>query len=196
MKIVSAFIIVLLTASASLAQNPIPIRYRLTRSAPGQSLVIETFLKASMTCNLPSGVPAPGSIRIDDPVNAGRDCEKADPAFFVNMVREVAYNYTIAGQANDIDPYSQESNALTITLPRIPQIPNAPGNLRGVPPNTQGVASLGTINDHPYKFGGLEVAPITLDAGAGNVFLGAERLQVPGYSVRRGDRISLVVWHP
>jgi hypothetical protein len=118
--------LVCVAAVAVQAQNPTPIRYRLTRSAAGQAAVATTFLKSVAACNLPVGTPAAGSVRWDDPVNAGRDCERIDAAFFAGMAREVAYSFTLAGQANDIDPWSQESTALVITpLPRIPQIPSA-----------------------------------------------------------------------
>ena len=181
-------------ASAAFAQSVAPTRYRVTRTQAG-AVHLVIFEKATMTCNLPVAGPAPGSLRIDDPANMGRDCEKADPAFFTGMTRELSYGFTIAALHNDIDGWSNESNMLTLTLPRIPQIPSAPGNLRGTIPAVVGVASLGTINAPPYRFGDLDVAPITFDGG-GEAFLGARQLRVPGYTVRAGDRVSLVLWRP
>jgi hypothetical protein len=192
--LMAAAVLVFGLVGSAAAQSPIPIRYKVTRTAPNQPPVTVVFLKSTMTCTLPKAVPPPGAIRIDDPTLNSWDCEKADPAFFAGMVTEVAYTYTISGQANDVDDYGPESQALVINLPRIPQIPGAPGNLRGTPPGTIGVAALGIVSGQPYKFAGLEVAPVTLDGGAGEVFLGAQVLEVPGFRVKRGDRVSLAFW--
>ena len=193
-QIVFALVVVLSAVSASAQTSPVPVTYRVTRTAAGQPAQATEFPKAAMTCALPVAAPAAGAIRITDPLRADADCERADPAFFANMVRELAYTYTIAGKVNDLDGYGPESSAIVITLPRIPQIPGAPGNLRGTPPGVVGVASLGIVNATPYRFGGLEVAPVTLDGGVGEVFLGATRLQSGNYSVKRGDRVSLMLW--
>jgi hypothetical protein len=189
-----ALVMVVAVVGSAQAQSPIPVRYKVTRTAPNQPAVTVVFLKSTMTCTLPKAVPPPGAIRIDDPSLNSWDCEKADPEFFAGMVPEVAYNYTISGQANDVDPYGPESQALVINLPRIPQIPGAPGNLRGTPPGTIGVAALGVVSGQPYKFAGLEVAPVTLDGGAGEVFLGAQVLEAGSFRVKRGDRVSLAFW--
>jgi hypothetical protein len=194
MKFLTTLALVFGIATTAQAQSPIPIRYKVTRTAPNQPPVTVVFLKSTMTCTLPKANPAPGAIRIDDPTLNSWDCEKADPEFFAGMVPEVAYTYFISGQANDVDAYGPESQALVINLPRIPQIPGAPGNLRGTPPGTVGVAALGVVSGQPYKFAGLEVAPVTLDGGAGEVFLGAQVLEAGSFRVKRGDRVSLAFW--
>src|SRR5690606_18898814 len=131
--------LVLLSATAS-AQEVIPVRYRLTRTASGQPTLQHTFLKSGMTCNLsviPLGVMSPGTLRITDPERPTRDCEWIDSsgAIISNAPREVSFTLTLAGQANDIDPYGPESEPFLLTLPRIPEIPGAPGSLRYVPPS-------------------------------------------------------------
>jgi hypothetical protein len=192
--VVVAVLCVVGLAAVAEAQSPIPIRYRVTRSAAGQETIAVVFSKASAVCGLPKGGQSQGSIRFDDPSLNTFDCERVDAAFFVGMVPEVAYTFTIAGQANDLDRYGDESIAVVIALPRVPQIPGAPTNPRVVPPGAVGVAVLGVVSVNPYKWAGLEVAPVTLDGGAGEVFLGAKALEVPGYPVKRGDRVSLMLW--
>lgn len=84
---------------------------------------------------------------------------------------------------------SGDSNTLSFTYVAAPE---APGNLRIQPP--QGVTVVGTIQQR-YPFAGLDVASAWLDTGD-MLYVGAQRLSVPGYTVTVGDRVELVLWRP
>lgn len=66
--------------------------------------------------------------------------------------------------------------------------PSAPGNFRLLTP---GVVALGVVRDR-YPFAGLDVARVVLDAGP-DLYFGALSLSIPGYAVRPGDRVGLVL---
>ena len=70
--------------------------------------------------------------------------------------------------------------------------PGAPSGFSVAPP-PGAVAVNGTVSQPPYRFAGLEVAPIALDGGMGQLLIAAQRLSVPGYSVQQGDRAGLVL---
>lgn len=72
--------------------------------------------------------------------------------------------------------------------------PDAPGNLRIVPPAGPTAAVLGTVRER-YPFAGLDVARIWLDAGA-DVYVGAASLAAGGYTVQPGDRAGIVFLRP
>lgn len=181
------------TTSSALAQMTIiPIRYRVTRTADGQPTIQHVFLKSAMQCDLPSANPVAGSLRIEDPLRPGSDCQWVDSVgtIFANRVPGLTYTYTIAGQANDTDPYSPESVAVTV---RMPAIPPAPTNPRVTPPGT--VAFAGTVIDR-YPFAGLDVAEVSLDIGLPFYFGAPYPLQSGDYSVQRGDRFIFELARP
>lgn len=66
--------------------------------------------------------------------------------------------------------------------------PSSPGNFRLLTP---GVVALGVVRDR-YPFVGLDVARVALDAGP-DLYFGAVSLSIPGYAVRPGDRVGLVL---
>lgn len=193
---IGLFVFVLGAVSA--AQVVIPIRYRVTRVATGQQTITHTFNKSGMTCDLtPVALAqmAPGTLRIGDPERDTRDCElnaTLTAPVLANMVREVTYTFTIAGQANDIDPYGPESVPFTVTLPRIPQIPPAPASPRLAPPPPPQQA-MGTINQRFQYFDGTRI----LDVASGPLdIIGVEFLfAIPGtLPVQNGQRFAIAVW--
>lgn len=196
-----ALTLVLMFGVTAAAQVVVPIRYRVTRTAPGQPTIQHVFLKANMSCDLtPISLEqmAASTLRIGDPERSTRDCQWNDTTGVLgaNMVREVAYTYTIAGQANDIDPYGPESVPFSVTLPRIPQIPGAPQAPRYVPPGAQTVAVLGTVLHRGMAFG-LDAATTALD-GIPNFpfYFGAATLTAGTYATAPGDRFLLQLWKP
>lgn len=79
---------------------------------------------------------------------------------------------------------SADSNLLTFTYVTAPE---APGNLRLQPP--QGITVSGQIQQR-YPFANLDVASTWLDQGDW-LYIGAQRLSVPEYSVQAGDTLIL-----
>lgn len=194
-------ILVLVAAGNAVAQVVIPIRYRVTRTASGQQTITHTFNKSNMTCDIapvPLAQMAPGTLRIGDPERDTRDCElnaTLTAPVLANMVREVTYTYTIAGQANDIDPYGPESAPFTVTLPRIPQIPPAPASPRLAPPPPPQQA-MGTVNQRFEFFDGsrhVDVASGVLDF-ANIEFLFAIPGRLGALPVQEGQRFAIAVW--
>jgi hypothetical protein len=195
---VTAIVVVMGVTAA--AQSPIPIRYRVTRAASGQASAQHVFLKSAMTCNVDPATALPnGSLAIIDPERVGRDCRISGTPIapiFANMVVEIAYSYTVAGQANDIDPYGPESVPVSVVLPRIPQIPGAPGNPRIVPPGTPTIAVNGTVESRGNAFG-LDVATTSLDGIPFFPFyFGAATLTSGDFAVRQGTQFRLQLWNP
>lgn len=183
--------------------SPIPTRYRVTRTASGHPTVTHTFLKSAMTCNLsviPVGVMNPSTLRITDPErlsNPTRDCEWIDSAgsIILNAPREVPLTITIAGLMNEVDGYGPESAPFVLTLPRIPQIPGAPGNLRFTPPSPPSVGFEGVVEWRAPQFG-VDAAKILIPALPGfNFYVGGDTLTSPGqFSVQAGDRLWFQFW--
>lgn len=85
-----------------------------------------------------------------------------------------------------VGPDSNEAAFTYVSAPAAPQ-----GFTVAPPPGA--VAVNGTVSRPPYGFAGLEVAPVTLDGGGGQLLIAATRLSVPGYTVQQGDRMGLVM---
>lgn len=182
----------LLWAGEAFAQDPvIPVDYRITRTAPGQATLTTEFLANSVPCNLAVAAPSGVGIRFTDPERPGRDCEYLSAAPFSNRVRGVTYTWTLAGRQNTVDGYGPESIAVDV---REPAIPTAPRDFRVTPPADAGASLVvnGTIQDR-YPFAGVDVASVWLDIGAW-LYVGAAQLSAPGYTVQRGDAVSLGLW--
>ena len=154
-----------------------------------------------MHCGGPVAQPGAGGLRVTDPELSPTDCEISGATIapiFANMVRELEYAYTIAGQNNVTDGYGPESAVVRITLPRIPQIPGAPQSPRIVPPTTPSVAVLGTIINRGAAFG-LDTATATLEGMPGFLLhFGASTLNTGGSygGVQVGDEMLFQLWRP
>ncbi len=171
----------------SAAQDPVPAQYRLTRTNPAPTAT-HVFPRSAMTCNLPPGVPASAGLRIDDPVNPGRDCELLGTANGVIVPRPAGatHAYSIASGDSTGTLWSAEV-AMTNVVP-----PAAPTTPRLRPP-LSGVALLGTIQER-FPFAGLDVVRVILDDTADAVYIGMTTLTSPGYSPRAGDRVQHIAY--
>lgn len=171
----------------SAAQDPLPVQYRLTRTTPAPTATY-VFPYSAMTCNLPPGMPASAGLRINDPVNAGRDCELLGTANGVIVPRPAGatHAYSIASGDATGTLWSAEV-AMTNVVP-----PAAPTTPRLRPP-LSGVALLGTIQER-FPFAGLDVVRVILDDTADAVYIGMASLTAPGYSPRVGDRVQHIAY--
>ena len=135
-----------------------------------------------------SGVPASAGLRIDDPVNPGRDCELLGTANGVIVPRPAGatHAYSIASGDSTGTLWSAEV-AMTNVVP-----PAAPTTPRLRPP-LSGVALLGTIQER-FPFAGLDVVRVILDDTADAVYIGMTTLTSPGYSPRAGDRVQHIAY--
>lgn len=179
--------LVLMLPVSSIAQDPIPVQYRLTRTAPAPTATY-VFPYSAMTCNLPVGMPPSTGLRISDPVNAGRDCELLGTAGGVIVPRPAGatHAYSIAGGDSTGTLWSAEAAMGNIVPPAPPTSPR----LR---PPLAGVALLGTIQER-FPFAGLDVVRVLLDDTADAVYVGMSSLTAPGYSPRVGDRVQHIAY--
>lgn len=171
---------------SSLAQGTVPVQYRLTRTTPGPT-VSYVFPKTAMTCNLAPGGLASVGLRIDDPVNAGRDCELLGNANGVIIPRPdgATHVYSIAG--GDATGLLWSSEASMVNL----YPPTPPANPRLRPPFA-GVAVFGTVQQR-FPFAGLDVVRLALEGTNDEFHLGALTLTVPGYSPQPGDWVQVIM---
>lgn len=175
-----------------IAAQAVPTRYRMTRTAPGQATLQTEWAASAIPCGLVRGPVNGRGFRFNDPADNARDCEYITESIFTNWQAGVNYRFTLAARANDVDSWSEESEPFDT---RTPAIPGRPGGLRVAPPSADAVAYNGTVAAPPSGALGLEVVPIALEVG-GVVWFGANRLTVPGYSVRVGDEVSFAFWRP
>lgn len=92
---------------------------------------------------------------------------------------------------------SQGVASLTFDFVAGPANPTNPRLI--VPPGAVGVVAGGTVLDRG-PFAGLDVASVYLteppELAANWVYVGAARLAAGAYSVQRGDRVELLLYHP
>jgi hypothetical protein len=159
----------------------IPVSYQMTRTAPGHPANTFTFTRAAMQCGLPRAEMTEAGLRINDPANDALDCELRAAGNWSDLLPGLAYTFALRGcnEAGQCGP----ATTLTTGLPGAPAFRLRPG--------VTGVAASGTVRER-YPFAGLDVARVWLDAG-GDVYLGAQRLSTPGYDVRPGDRVDLLL---
>lgn len=168
------------------AQETTPVQYRLTRTTPAPTATY-VFQRSAMTCNLPPGLPASTGLRIDDPVNPGRDCELLGNANGVIVPRPAGatHVYSIAGGDVTGTLWSAEVPMTNLVPPTVPANPR----LR---PPFAGVAVFGTIQQR-FPFAGLDVVRLALEGTRDEFHLGALTLTVPGYSPQPGDWVQVVM---
>lgn len=181
---------VLLASVASAQPGPLPVDYRITRTLP-LPVASSTFLASAMTCNLPPGAfTVPVGLRITDPNNPQRECEIAGTlgGVLLPRVAGTVYAYSLAA-GNGQNEWSPETTAPNISVPAAPVGP------RVKPGNAPGVIADGVVLDR-FPYAGLDVARVLIDGTTLDVHVGALTLTLPGYSVAKGDRLSLAFWRP
>lgn len=184
---IGTLMLTLLMAGAQ-AQSLVPIRYRLTRTTPGQNTVQHIIQASEMDCSLTQTSPMPAaSLRIEAPSNTALDCQWVDTArVIITPNLGIPDTYTIAGQLVDGGPFGLESSVVVAVAP-------APPRFRVKPPES--VSFLGTVILEPYPLLGLQVAQTWLDVG-GWFYFGAPLLSADGFTVAAGDRMRIAVSRP
>jgi hypothetical protein len=202
-RIVVAVVMVGWASLAAAQTTPIPVQYRVTRTAPSQPTIQHVFLKTAMVCDLPVANPAPptgaGALRIEDPERPARDCEWFDQTNILgaNRLPGVSYSFVIAGNAGS--GYGLDSTAVVITLPGIPPAP--PRFRYSPPPGAPNVAVGGTILRRFHEPAvNMDVAEIFLDIfPAKLLYIGSAPpggLASPGDIIKPGNRFEMVAWQP
>lgn len=190
LAIIAIVCLVLFAARPAQAQPlpgvPLPTSYRLTRTLPAP-VSTTTFLAASMACGLArGGVSSPPGLRIEDPSNAAVDCELLGNASGVIVARQAANAYSMV--ACDSNGDCSSPGTFNLALPTVPANPR----LRLPPP---AVAFDATVTDR-YRLGQIDVATTIIDGLSQPFYFGAATLTIPGYSVQRGDKVSVALWRP
>lgn len=179
--VVVALVVALVAGVPRAEAQVIPVSYQMTRTAPGQPSNTFTFARADMQCALPRAELTEAGVRINDPTNDTLDCELRAAGNWSDLLPGIAYSFALRG-CNDAGQCGP-ATTLTTGLPGAPSFRLRPG--------FTGVVASGTVRER-YPFAGLDVARVWLDAG-GDVYLGAQRLSVPGYDVRPGDRFDFML---
>jgi len=175
----------LFAAGAQAQPVPLPTSYRLTRTLPAP-VSTTTFLAASMACGLArGGVSSPPGLRIADPMNEAVDCELLGSINGVIVARQAVNAYSMV--ACDSNGDCSAPSPFNLSLPTVPSNPR----LR-LPPS---VAFDATVTDR-YRLGDLDVATTIIDGLSQPFYFGASSLTTPGYSVQRGDKVSVALWRP
>jgi len=190
LAIIAIVCLVLFAARPAQAQPlpgvPLPTSYRLTRTLP-LPVSTSTFLASSMSCGLArGGVSSSPGLRIEDPRNAAMDCELLGTASGVIVSRQAQNAYAMV--ACDGNGDCSAPAIFNLLLPTVPADPR----LRLPPP---AVAFDATVTDR-YRLGQIDVATTIIDGLLQPFYFGAATLTIPGYSVQRGDKVSVALWRP